>query len=158
MIRWKTKNVQWLNAESEPISINQIIKLLKNNKAYEIHVGCDSHRIGGQYVFAIVIAGYVNRRGGTFFFHRKRSKDSRLNNMKVRLMKEVELAIDVAQQIEESFPDKKISVHLDLNSKPEFPSYKVLPGAVSWVRSCGYNALVKPYSWASSSLADSFAK
>ena len=78
--------------------------------------------------------------------------------MKVRLMKEVELAIAVAQEIESSFPDRIINVHLDLNSKPEFPSYKVLSNAVSWVKSCGYNALVKPDAWASSSLADSFAK
>ena len=158
MIRWKTKSVQWLDAESEPISIKDIIKSLKSNKSYEIHVGCDSHRVGGQYVFAIVIAGYVNQCGGTFFFHRKRSKDNKLSNMRIRLMKEVELAISIAQQIEEHFPNRKISVHLDLNSKPEFPSYKVLSNAVSWVRSCGYNALVKPDAWASSALADHFAK
>ena len=158
MIRWKTKNTQWLDAASEPISMNQIVESLTSDKAYEIHIGCDSHRIGGQYIFAIVIAGYINRRGGTFFFHRKRSKDTQLDNMRVRLMKEVELAIAVAQQIEDNFPNRVINVHLDLNSKPEFPSYRVLPNAVSWVKSCGYNALVKPDAWASSSLADAFAK
>jgi predicted RNase H-related nuclease YkuK (DUF458 family) len=78
--------------------------------------------------------------------------------MRVRLMKEVELAIDIARQIEEYFPNKKITVHLDLNPKPEYPSFRVLPNAVSWVRSCGYDAVVKPHSWASSSLADAFAK
>tara|TARA_B100000519_G_C14240084_1_gene436827 strand:- start:601 stop:1077 length:477 start_codon:yes stop_codon:yes gene_type:complete len=158
MIHWKTRNVQWLNAESEPISMDHIIESLKSKPGYEIHIGCDSHRIGGQYIFAIVIAGYVNRRGGTFFFHRKKSKDPQLDNMKIRLMKEVELAIAVANQVRLNFPNKEISVHLDLNPKPEFPSYKVLPNAVSWVKSCGFNALTKPHSWASSSLADSFAK
>ena len=158
MIRWKSKNTRWLDAESNPISMNYILDSLCNNNSYEIHVGCDSHKIGNQYVFAVVIAGYIQRRGGTFFFHRKRSKDIQLSNMKVRLMKEVELALDIARQIEGHFPERRITVHLDLNPKPEFASYRVLSSAVSWVRSCGYDTLVKPNAWASSSLADSFAK
>ena len=158
MIRWKSKSVRWHDADSNPISMSNILDSLCNNRSYEIHVGCDSHKIGNQYIFAVVIAGYMHRRGGTFFFHRKKSKDIQLSNMKIRLMKEVELALEIAQQIEEYFPKRKITVHLDLNPKPEFASYRVLSNAVSWVRSCGYNALVKPDAWASSSLADSFAK
>jgi len=158
MIRWKSKSVRWLDPDSNPTSMNHILDSLCNNHSYEIHVGCDSHKIGNQYIFAVVIAGYIQRRGGTFFFYRKRSKDAQLSNMKVRLMKEVELALDIAQQIESHFPKRKITVHLDLNPRPEFASYRVLSSAVSWVKSCGYNALVKPNAWASSSLADYFAK
>ena len=158
MIKWRTSKDNWHNADSEPTSIDTIIEKIRENDSYEIHVGCDSHRIGGVYIFAIVIAGYVPRRGGTFYFSRKKSEDDVLASMRFRLMKEAELALDIAHRLKVEFPHKKINVHLDINPNKKFPSSKVLTNAVSWVNSFGYNAIVKPNAWASSSLADAFAK
>ena len=73
-------------------------------------------------------------------------------------MKEAELALEIAHQLKQKFPSKNINVHLDLNPDKRFASSKVLTNAVSWVNSFGYNAIVKPNSWASSGLADAFAK
>ena len=157
-MKWKTNNICWLDADSMPISMSQILSTIGSKKAYEIHIGCDSHKRRNQYVFAIVIAAYIKNRGGIFFFHRKRSRDTCLSNLRTRLMKEVELAIKLAGEIQNHFPNKEITVHLDVNPKREYPSYIVLQNAVSWVRACGYEALVKPNAWASSDLADAFAK
>ena len=158
MIKWKSNKVHWHNADSEPTTLEHIIDVIKSNDLYEIHVGCDSHKRGQTYIFAIVIAGYVQRRGGTFYFHRKRSMDSSLSSIPFRLMKEAELALEIAHKLQERFPEKNINVHLDLNPDKRFASSKVLTNAVSWVNSFGYNAIVKPNSWASSGLADAFAK
>ena len=158
MIKWRSSKINWHDADSEPASFDEIIEKIKGNDLYEIHVGCDSHRVGGIYVFAIVIAGYVQRRGGTFYFYRKKSKDKSLATIPVRLMKEAELALDAAHRLKVEFPTKKINVHLDINPDKRFASSKVLTNAVSWVNSFGYNAIVKPDAWASSSLADAFAK
>jgi predicted RNase H-related nuclease YkuK (DUF458 family) len=158
MIKWKTSKVQWHNADSEPALFNDIIEKISSNNAYQIHVGCDSHKRGDTYVFAIVIAGYINRRGGIFYFHRKRSKDCALDSIKYRLMKEAELAIEAARLLREAFPGRIISVHLDINPDKRFLSSRILTCATSWVSSYGFTPIVKPYSWASSSLADAYAK
>ena len=70
-------------------------------------MGCDSHKRGDTYIFAIVIAGYISRRGGTFYFHKKRSKDDALDSMRFRLMKEAELAIEAARLLRNVFPSRK---------------------------------------------------
>ena len=158
MIKWKTSKAHWHTADSEPTSFEHIVDVLKGNDLYEIHVGCDSHKRGQTYVFAVVIAGYVQRRGGTFYFHRKRSQSSALSSIPFRLMKEAEIALEIAHSLQQQFPLRKINVHLDLNPDKKFLSSKVLTSAVSWVNSFGYNAIVKPNSWASSGLADAFAK
>jgi len=158
MTKWRTSTINWHDADSEPTSFSDIIEKIKGNNLYEIHVGCDSHKVGGIYIFAIVIAGYVQRRGGTFYFHRKRSTDEAFSSIPFRLMKEAELALDIAHRVQREFPDKNISVHLDINPDKRFASSRVLTNAVSWVNSFGYNAVVKPNAWASSSLADAFAK
>jgi|TARA_R110002060_G_scaffold38317_3_gene49500 predicted RNase H-related nuclease YkuK (DUF458 family) len=158
MTKWKAAKVQWHDADSDPTAFNDIIERLKSNNLYEIHVGCDSHKIGGVYIFAVVIAGYVQRRGGTFFFHRKRSKDNALSSISFRLMKEAELALEIAHSLNAAFPLRDINVHLDINPDKRFASSKVLTNAVSWVNSYGYNVFIKPNAWASSSLADAFAK
>ena len=158
MVKWKTSKIQWHDADSEPTSFDDIVGKIKSNNSYEIHVGCDSHKRGDTYVFAVVIAGYVRRRGGTFYFHRKRSKDNTLDSIPFRLMKETELALDIANILRSTFPAREINVHLDLNPDKRYLSSKILTSAVSWVNSYGHNVIVKPYSWASSSLADAFAK
>jgi hypothetical protein len=47
MTKWKAAKVQWHDADSDPTAFNDIIERLKSNNLYEIHVGCDSHKIGG---------------------------------------------------------------------------------------------------------------
>ena len=158
MAKWKTSKVQWHNADSEPATFVDIVNVLEGNDLYEIHVGCDSHKKGGVYIFAIVIAGYVPRRGGTFYFHRKRSVDALFNSISLRLMKEAELSLEIAHILKKQFPNRLINVHLDINPDKRYRSSKVLTSAVSWVNSYGYNVFIKPNAWASSSLADAFAK
>ena len=158
MIKWNTSKIQWHDAGSEPASFKDIIEKINSNNAYQIHVGCDSHKRGDTYIFAIVIAGYISRRGGTFYFHKKRSKDDALDSMRFRLMKEAELAIEAARLLRNVFPSRNINVHLDLNPNKKYPSSKFLTSAVSWVNSYGFRAITKPHSWASSSLADAYAK
>ena len=63
--------------------MGQILSKIASKKAYEIHIGCDSHKRRNQYVFAVVIAAYIKRRGGIFFFHRKRLSDIGLSNLKL---------------------------------------------------------------------------
>ena len=78
--------------------------------------------------------------------------------MKIRLLKETELAISVADFLSRHVGIENIHVHLDINPNKKFKSSQVFTSATSWVKSQGYSCVVKPDSWASSWLADAYAK
>ena len=158
MITWYHKKIQWLDACSEPVNFSDIILKINKCQSNDIYVGCDSHKKSGVYIFAVVIALHLKGNGGTFFFYRNKSNDEQLDNIRVRLMKETELTLRIANKIQEKISDRPIHVHLDINPKTRYASSIVLPSAVSWVRSCGFTPSVKPDAWASSCLADAFAR
>ena len=149
----------WCDASSRVIDLKNILEFIEKKKNIcEIHVGCDSHLVGGKYVFALVIALYEPQKGGTYFFARKRLAQKTLRSLKVRLLRETEEAIAVADMIASSIVTDKLSVHLDINPNKRYKSHQVFTSATSWVKSQGYNCLVKPDAWASSWLADAYAK
>ena len=78
--------------------------------------------------------------------------------MKLRLLSEVENALMLADFISEKTNRDDISVHLDINPNKKFKSSLVFTSATSWVKSQGYECVVKPDAWASSWLADAYAK
>ena len=101
---------------------------------------------------------YERGKGGTYFFARVKRERSFFNNMKLSLLKEVELAIRAADKISSLLKKESITVHLDINPDKRYKSNLVFTSATSWVKSLGYQCVVKPDSWASSWLADSYAK
>ena len=153
------ESLSWCNAGSKVVGFNEVLQFIKNNHdKFEIHVGCDSHFIRDKCVFAIVIALYEPGRGGTYFFARSRVSRSDFLNMKLRLLKEVELSIATADKLIGLQNREDMFVHLDINPDTRFKSSQVFTSATSWVKSQGYNCVVKPDSWASSWLADAYAK
>jgi predicted RNase H-related nuclease YkuK (DUF458 family) len=149
----------WHDANSNATGLGDIFERIKNKKpSSEIHVGCDSHFIKDKCIFAVVIAIYEPRKGGTYFFTRSKVHRSCFLNMKVRLLKETELALQVADMVSSLLDRDKMFVHLDINPNKKYKSHQVFTSATSWVQSQGYQCVVKPDSWASSWLADAYAK
>ena len=157
----KLDTLTWCNANSEVVNMQYVIDFVKNRKeGSEVHVGCDSHFVSNTCIFAVVVAVYEKGRGGTYFFARHK-RDRKLNkNLRLRLLKEAELAIQLAEILVTNHATKRQNtfVHLDINPKKEFKSNVVFTPATSWVKSLGYHCIVKPDSWASSWLADAYAK
>tara|TARA_B100001094_G_C17935523_1_gene672896 strand:- start:147 stop:632 length:486 start_codon:yes stop_codon:yes gene_type:complete len=151
----------WCDASSSVVSLNHVLDAVNASKdTCEIHVGCDSHFVKDKCVFAVVVAMYEYGKGGTYFFARAKIPRRLFMNMKLRLLKEVEIAISLADVLSSfTFLDrKKMRVHLDINPDNRFKSSQVFNSATSWVKSLGYQCVVKPDSWASSWLADAYAK
>ena len=149
----------WCNASSKIMKFSDIIKLIRLKMSFcEIHVGCDSHFVKEKCIFALVIAVYEPGKGGTYFFARNKIPRSKSKNMKVRLLKETEKALRIADTIRDRVGLDDIYVHLDINPNKKYKSSQVFTSATSWVRAQGYNCVVKPDAWASSWLADSYAK
>ena len=149
----------WCDADSSVTSLQHVLDSVKANKDNcEIHVGCDSHFVKDKCVFAIVVAMYEYGKGGTYFFARLKVSRRLFMNMKLRLLKEVELAITLADLLSVFLERENLNVHLDINPDKRFKSSQVFTPATSWVKSLGYQCIVKPDSWASSWLADAYAK
>jgi predicted RNase H-related nuclease YkuK (DUF458 family) len=147
----------WCDAGSSVVKLEDVLKIVELSKYNcEIHVGCDSHFSGNKCVFAIVVALYEYGKGGTYFFARAKSDRELFKNLKIRLLKETELAIALAGMLDMS--ESEVSVHLDINPDPSFKSNLVFTSATAWVKSLGYKCIVKPDAWASSWLADAYAK
>ena len=153
--------LSWCDANSNVIMIDTVLERVNSRKdLVEIHVGCDSHFVKNTCKFAVVIAMYERGKGGTYFFARAKRDRALFTNMKIRLLKEVELAVTLAELLSslDTTDRNEISVHLDINPNKKFKSNAVFTSATSWVKSLGYQCVVKPDSWASSWLADSYAK
>lgn len=152
-------SLNWCNAKSESVTLNHIIEALSSaGKNSMIHVGCDSHFVKTKCIYAIVVAVCIPGKGGRYFFARKKMKRENFQNMKLRLLSEVENALMLADFISEKTNRDDISVHLDINPNKKFKSSLVFTSATSWVKSQGYECVVKPDAWASSWLADAYAK
>ena len=153
------EKLTWMTPSSNKTSIKDILtKIRQKNPNDQVHIGCDSHFQKNKCIFAVVIAIYRPGNGGTFFFSRKRMDRDKLYNMNLRLLKEVEYSLKVADYIAGNLMIDDISVHVDINPNNNYKSSSVFTPATSWVKSQGYKCLYKPYSWASSWLADSHAR
>ena len=151
--------LNWHNARSEETTIQNILSLLSSaSKSSTIHVGCDSHFVKNKCVYAIVIAICTPGKGGTFFFARRKFKRKNFLNMKLRLLGEVENCLALADFISKETSRNDIRVHLDINPNKLYKSSLVFTSATSWVKSQGYECVVKPDAWASSCIADTYAK
>ena len=74
--------------------------------------------------------------------------------MRERLWKEVEMVAEVALALEPYVGERKFEVHLDLNPNKADKSSVIITEAVGYITALGFQAVVKPDSFAASSVAD----
>ena len=77
-------------------------------------------------------------------------------NMHTRLWAEVTKSIDVAEMLKDL--DKRITVHVDYNSKESEKSNQLYEAGIGYAKSMGYDAVGKPDAWAASSAADNYCR
>lgn len=154
----ETKNKDWVGGNGVGYSFLDIIRIIRECPGYEVHVGTDSHAIGGKWQFATVVCLYGENLGGRYFYHRFKIKKERLQTLGTRLQKEVESSIEVANMLLDIGIEKNPVIHADTSSDPSQKSFKHTKMLTSWVHAMGYRCLIKPFSWASGSIADRHAK
>lgn len=149
----------WLDADKNHVTMSHIVDQIRSHQTASISVGCDSHKVGGKYLFAVVVAIHIKGFGGWFFFRRKRRNEATLDILRYRLMEEAKMSINVASEIRDLLENQRqIDVHLDINTNSKYASFPSLQPATSWVKAMGFTAVAKPDAWAASWLADAFAK
>lgn len=140
-----------------------IIKFIKSepDSRYRLIVGTDSQPNLNDIVFVTAIVIYRVGRGGRFFYHKKREKLR--TNLKQRIFYEVSKSLEIASKLtgfladEEDFNENlQVEIHVDVGEKG--PTNSIIKEVVGMVVGSGYEALIKPDSYAASTVADKYTK
>ena len=139
--------------------LENTIEYVKNyvnmNEGIEVIVGTDSQNKNNHTTYSTVIVMYTPGHGGHCVF--KRWKTPRERVRQVRLLKEVEESINIANELHDAGIKIKY-VDLDINPNPKFKSYEVYQTAKGWVESLGYEVRFKTIAPLVTSVADWIVK
>ena len=140
-------------------------KVLDGHGEFNVMIGTDSQNFD-QTKMVMVIALHNVGHGGIFFYEVSRVR--RIVNVMEKLFFETTLSLQCAGQLMEAFERLKETTGFDYEKSLNFsihvdagyngPSCQVIPEVVGWIRACGYNAVVKPESYAACSIANKYSK
>lgn len=155
------KKTLWTKPEGSTISSESFLKEAKNliSCGSKVYIGTDSMLRGDNCVFVTVIAFHDNsKKIAKFFYKRIRAENSKYRNLKNKITEEVSLSMQAAQKINDLSPSTPIELHVDIGKNQKNKTKVMLSTVSGWVTGMGYDLKIKPESWASSSIADSFTK
>lgn len=121
----------------------------------EIIVGTDSQNKNNCTTYSTVIVLYNPGHGGHCIFRRWKTPREKIRQ--VRLLKEVEESINLANELKDAGLKIKY-IDLDINPNPKFKSYEVFQTAKGWVESVGFEVRFKTIAPLVTSVADWIVK
>ena len=149
---------QWIDAGTgSPILFNDIKQRIEEytKKGGTVYVGADSMLHSSTCLFASVIAFHsADLRIATYYYKKNKIKEEKFKDVKVKILHEVNLALEAAQFVIDTCPSAKLEVHVDISTKKQHLTSRLYSTVKGWVSGLGYSLKVKPDSWASSSIAD----
>jgi predicted RNase H-related nuclease YkuK (DUF458 family) len=157
--------------------VNEIKKYILDHPEAQIIIGGDSQKISAkkrkqmnpkeqekkkQRVARFVTCVIVYQKDqNKIFFEVSKEKDFDRNPAKpqMRMMQEVQKITDIATQLIDVLLDRDFEIHLDINKNPIHGSNCALGQATGYVWGLlGVEPIVKPDSWAASTVADWIVK
>lgn len=152
----------WHTGAGDTILLESIFKSIGKHARRQgrVFIGCDSQIIKQECIFSTVICfhGAEGQQGGNYFFTRERLRRKEFPSILLRLTKEVEKSINVASEITNNYPEIDIEIHIDSSSKKSEATSKYTDMLVGYARGAGFPCKVKPFAWASNSIADKHSK
>lgn len=157
-----SKHIKWVSGAGETYDFSYITKCIRAHVDLDgqIFVGSDSFLTGNECVFATAIClhGAIGQSGGKYFFKRTRKSRKKFSELLVRILKEVQDSIDIALTITETFPTAPLEIHLDIGTGKNNKTGKFVNMLTAYAKNSGFNCKIKPYAWASASVADRHSK
>jgi len=155
------EDIPWRDADGKLFSNEDLKKDIVeySKKGGTIFVGSDSMLNPIKHcTFAAVIA-FHNREldVARYYFKRFKEEPDKYRELQVKILKEVEIAIQAAQFVLKVCPEADVELHIDIGLKSINKTAKYFNVVKGWVTGAGFDLRVKPDSWASS-LADSHTK
>lgn len=145
-----------------------IVKKYIMNSSLEskIFIGCDSEVFKRNDKWMInyysVVVIHIDKHRGCKVFGQKTTETDYTKDKKkptYRLMQEVFKVSELYLKLENSFGEREVEVHLDLNPFKKYISNMIVDQAIGYVKgTCNIVPLIKPNSWAASCVADKFLK
>ena len=118
----------------------------------EIMIGTDSQNKGSKTIYSTVIVLYNPGHGGHCIF--KRWKTPKEKVRQIRLLKEVEESINIANELVSNGCQKPKYIDIDINPNPKYKSNEVFQTAKGWIESMGYEVRYKTLAALVTSAAD----
>ena len=152
----------WHTGSGKEATIESIMEEISVhlNKNGSVFIGCDSQINKDRCTFSTVIClhGANYQSGGHYFFRREYKKRDKYPTMINRLLREVELSVEMGFKILDKYPKADIEIHIDANSKKEEATGKFSDMLMGYAKGAGFKCKIKPDAWASSSIADKHSK
>lgn len=149
------------------MNIEEVKQFIKNESTTsKIYLGCDSETryVKNQWYinyYLVIVVHHNGRNGCKVFGEKVIEKDYIADKRKpiYRLMQEVIKVSELYLKLEDSFGERDVQVHLDLNPSKKYISNMIVDQAIGYVKgTCNVIPLIKPDSWAASCVADKFLK
>lgn len=138
----------------------------KESLETKIFIGCDSEvrKLKTKWIvnyYSVVVIHHNGRNGAKVFGRQCQEIDYTKDKRKplYRLMQEVYKASELYLELIEAIGEREVEVHLDLNPNKKYISNKIVDQAIGYIKAtCNVVPLIKPDSWAASSVADKFLR
>lgn len=126
---------------------------------YKIVIGTDSQTSSEKTTFVTAVIIHRVGKGARFFFCKWRVKP--MFDLRNRIYKETELSLKVMDKLKEKgiaeiTSNWPVEIHLDVGQRGE--TRMLIQEVVGWVSAVGYKAIIKPFSYGASTVADRFTK
>ena len=143
---------RWKDGKGQSIHFDDLVQQIQasqtRRKPPEVHVGADSAIYGDdRVIFSIAVCLYSVGNAGRYFYTRIEKQRNQFPVLQTRLLKEVELALDAAQELT-SLGIGINRVHCDSNVDPSCKSSEHTPMLTGYIKAMGFDYYVKPNAWA----------
>ena len=156
-------NTNWNTGSKTKVDYNTIILQIKEHSKQNgtVYIGTDSFFIKNKCIFATAIClyGADKQKGGNYFFTKTKLNKKQFPELSIRMIKEAEKTINLANNIIELVPDAKLELHLDISPQENNEGTSHLANMlIGYVKGSGYECRVKPDAFAAASIADRHSK
>ena len=153
----------WNTGSKDIIDFNDIIEQIKKHTLLNgtIYIGTDSFFIKNKCIFstAICLYGADKQKGGRYFYTKTSLNKNKFPELSIRMIKEAENTINLANHIVELIPSAKLELHLDISPQEKNEGTSHLANMlVGYVKGSGYECRIKPDAFAAASIADKHSK
>ena len=153
----------WNTGSKDIIYFNDIIEQIKIHCNYNgtVYIGTDSFFIKNKCIFstAICLYGADKQKGGRYFYTKTSLNKNKFPELSLRMIKEAENTINLANHIVELIPSAKLELHLDISPQEKNEGTSHLANMlVGYVKGSGYECRMKPDAFAAASIADKHSK
>ena len=156
-------DTNWNTGSKNKINYTSIILQIKEHSKQNgtVYIGTDSFFIKDNCIFstAICLYGADNQQGGKYFYTKSKLSKKQFPELSIRMIKEAEKTINLANDIIKFVPNAKLELHLDISPQENNEGTSHLANMlIGYVKGSGYECRVKPDAFAAASIADRHSK